>query len=435
LTFGSVGITHQRCESRTCNGKALIAAAALLVLAGATHQASASITTLASFTGTGGIGKMPYSSSMVVDGNGDLFGTTNAGGASGGGTVFEYSPATHTISTVASFTSTTGTAPYAGLSVDSLGDLYGTTTAGGASGKGTVFEIAAGSNTITPLASFSSASPNGYNAYGGVAVDSQGNLYGTTASGGANGKGSVYEVAANTHQLTTVASLDGTTALGPQATPTIGPDGNLYLTTQYGGTTNTGALIEVNPTSGVVTSLATFNSSQAGLYSPVGSVVFDSNGNIDGTAESGGLYNAGGLFFYNASAGLTTLSFNGTNGKMPYGGLVADSLGNVYGTTFGGGSSKDGNFFTANTSSGVQNLGSFTGSAGTTPGLYPYEGALTVDSAGNVYGTTAYGGSANDGVIYEYSSITVPEPTTLSLLALPAMMLLGRRRGQTRGKH
>ena len=96
----------------------------------------------------------------------------------GYGTVFELAKGSGTITTLASFNGTDGANPYGGLIMDSSGNLYGTAADGGASGDGTVFELAKGSGTITTLASFNGT--NGANPYGGLIMDSSGNLYGTT---------------------------------------------------------------------------------------------------------------------------------------------------------------------------------------------------------------------------------------------------------------
>src|SRR6516165_8888952 len=107
------------------------------------------LTAVASFNGTNGAS--PYAG-LIMDGSGNLFGTTTAGGASHDGTVFELAKGSGTIHTLVSFNGSNGAGPYAGLILDGSGNLYGTTTAGGAVGDGTVFELANGSNTIQTLA-------------------------------------------------------------------------------------------------------------------------------------------------------------------------------------------------------------------------------------------------------------------------------------------
>jgi len=128
---------------------------------------------------------------VTLDSNGNLFGTTAQGGASGYGTVYEIAHGTNTITDLASFTGpepgTNSGSPHAGVTFDSSGNLFGTAPAGGASGYGTVYEIAHGTHTFTDLASFTENlfATNGTDTYAGVTFDSSGNLFGTTAYGGA----------------------------------------------------------------------------------------------------------------------------------------------------------------------------------------------------------------------------------------------------------
>ena len=143
---------------------------------------------LASFSG----GPQPQSG-LIQDSSGNLIGTTSTGGPSGDGTVFEVASGSEIITTLATFTGDNGSGPNGDLIEDSNGNLFGTTSAGGPSGDGTVFEVAQGSGTITTLASFNSN--NGYNPQGGLVQDSHGNLFGTTSWGGPSDDGTVFEVA------------------------------------------------------------------------------------------------------------------------------------------------------------------------------------------------------------------------------------------------
>ena len=150
---------------------------------------SGTITTLASFDMP--TGQLPIAG-LVEDSSGNLFGTTEAGGTNGDGTVFEVAAGSGAVTTLASFNGTDGANPYAGLIEDSSGNLFGTTYSGGSSGYGTVFEVTAGSGTITDLASFNGS--NGESPEAGLVEDSSGNLFGTTYGGGASGNGTVFEL-------------------------------------------------------------------------------------------------------------------------------------------------------------------------------------------------------------------------------------------------
>ena len=167
---------------------------------------NSSLIGLASFDGTGN-GTDP-NSDLIQDSNGNFFGTTVQGGAFGFGTVFEIAAGSGAITTLASFTGgANGYTPYQRLVLDSEGDLFGTTQHGGASGFGTVFELAHGSSTITVLASFNYS--NGAYPQTGLVLDSSGDLFGAAHDGGAFGVGTVFEVAHGSNTITALASFNG----------------------------------------------------------------------------------------------------------------------------------------------------------------------------------------------------------------------------------
>ncbi len=359
---------------------------------------SHTITTLASFNGTNG---RELFGGVILDSSGNLYGTTQQGGASGDGAVFELAKGSGTITTLASFNGTNGLYPYVGLILDSSGNLYGTTPAGGASSDGTVFEVAHGSHTITTLASFNGT--NGQSPYGGVILDSSGNLYGTTEHGGAfqgpfGGYGTVFELAKGSGTITTLASFnDDTAGANPFGGVIRDSSGNLYGTTFYGGASGDGTVFELAKGSGTITTLASFNDTD-GAH-PCGGVILDSSGNLYGTTEQGGASGDGTVFeLAHGSHSITTLaSFNGTNGASPLAGLILDGSGNLYGTTKQGGASSDGTVFElAHGSHTITTLASFNG----TNGQYPYGGVI-LDSSGNLYGTTQEGGASGDGTVFE----------------------------------
>src|SRR5262249_53881189 len=146
----------------------------------------------------------PYAG-LVLDSSGNLFGTAQQGGSYGYGTVFEVAAGSGTITTLASFKIGNASCTETELILDSSGNLFGTAAFGGASGLGTVFEVASGSGTITSLASFDQT--NGAYPYAGLVLDSSGNLFGTTQQGGSYGYGTVFEVAAGSGTITPLASF------------------------------------------------------------------------------------------------------------------------------------------------------------------------------------------------------------------------------------
>ena len=161
-------------------------------------SATGTETVLYSFCSQGGCtdGTQPYAD-LIMDKKGNLDGTTGGGGTNGGGTVFQLTPnnGTWTETVLHSFGSQPGDGiyPQAGLIMDKKGNLYGTTQQGGAYGEGTVFELSP-TGTETVLHSFPSQSGDGYWLDAGLIRDKKGNLYGTSYEGGANGEGAVFKV-------------------------------------------------------------------------------------------------------------------------------------------------------------------------------------------------------------------------------------------------
>src|SRR5262249_10936924 len=156
-------------------------------------------------------------------------GTTQGVEDSGLGTVFELPLASRQITTLAPIVNTTESTPNGDLVMDSSGNLFGTTWQGGPYGQGTVFEVAAGSGSITTLASFDGT--NGSNPNGGLALDAAGNLFGTTTAGGASGSGTVFEVAKGSGQITTLATFDVDNGSDANGSLTLDATGNLFGTT------------------------------------------------------------------------------------------------------------------------------------------------------------------------------------------------------------
>jgi uncharacterized repeat protein (TIGR03803 family) len=413
-------------------------------------QAATTITALASFNGS----NLPLAyGGVIMDASGNLYGTTYGGGASNRGTVFEVVKGSGTITTLASFTNSTGASPTGGLILDASGNLYGTTQNGpGTLGYGTVFELAKDSGTITTLASFNG--PNGLNPRSALIADASGNLYGTTQYGGAAGYGTVFTLQKGSGTITTLASFNGSsgtnaqgsiinsTGVNPEAPLIIDARGNLYGTAYGGGAYGYGTVFEVAQGSGTITTLASFNHSNGSVI--VAGLIADASGNLYGTTKGGGVGRNDGTVFelVKDSGTITTLAtFNGSNGKQP-GSLIADANGNLYGTA-GGGLLGHGTVFEVVKGSGtITTLAIFDEYKGSNPTTYA---SLIADANGNLYGTALRGGAAGYdagmGTVFQVTGsgfvvtgsgfvTEVPAPAGLGLfgMGLAALGLVHRRR-------
>jgi uncharacterized repeat protein (TIGR03803 family) len=296
------------------------------------------LTTLLSFDGTDGVA--PHG--LVLATNGNFYGTTGAGGAHGDGTFFEMTPS-GTLATLLSFDGTGGPS---GLVQATAEDFYGTTNEGGANGAGTVFKITP-SGTPTTLYSFCShliggACTDGEFPEGGVVQATNGDFYGTTSLGGANGSnGTVFKITPD-GALTTLHSFDITDGARPYGTLIQAADGDFYGTTVFGGN-GYGTVFKITP-EGKLTTLHKFDSTD-GMDTSIG-LVQATDGNFYGTAEGGtNSCLCGTIFKITPEGKLTTLhSFDSTDGNGP-GGLLQDTDGNFYGPTSQGGANNDGTIF------------------------------------------------------------------------------------------
>ena len=240
---------------------------------------------------------------LVQASNGNLYGTTYDGGSAASfvgsaGTVFKITPG-GTLTTVYRFCSLTncadGSTPYAGLIQATNGDLYGTTAVGGANGEGTVFKLTP-SGVLTTLYSFCSKTDcaDGENPEFGLVQATNGDFYGTTVNGGANNNnGTVFEITPG-GKLTTLYSFCSQTKCADGATPKselVQADGNFYGTTEYGGDPmdgSFGTIYEIT-TGGSLTTLYSFGGDGVQMgFEPFAALLQDTNGDLYGTTISGG---------------------------------------------------------------------------------------------------------------------------------------------------
>jgi uncharacterized repeat protein (TIGR03803 family) len=284
-------------------------------------------------------GAKPLFSPVIFDKSGNLYGTTQWGGASNVGTVFELSPAgaSWTATILYSFTGgADGGHPAAGLVMDPAGNLYGTGQTGGANGQGTVFKLSP-SGAETLLYTFGSQSGDGSYPFAGLVLDETGNLYGTTLSGGANGGGTVFKLAP-TGTETVLYSFGSRSGDGsnPYAGLVFDNNGNLYGATYSGGANGGGTVFKLAPT-GTETVLYSFGSRSGDASNPWSGLVFDEKGNLYGTTHAGGAHGAGAVFEVNPSAVTTTTLTSSLNPSV-YGqavtftAVVSAALGTPTGT-------------------------------------------------------------------------------------------------------
>jgi uncharacterized repeat protein (TIGR03803 family) len=275
---------------------------------------------------------------LVANANGDLFGTTTGGGANGEGTVFEVAKGAPSSQTLVSFDGADGSSPNGGLLVDSNGDLFGTTVAGGG-GLGTVFEIKDSGGVYAPspttLATFDGANHDPFDPQGSLIADSQGNLFGTTESGGANGDGAVFELdKTGSNYATTPTTLASFS--DPIGDLVADANGDLFGTTTFD---NEVFEIVKSPTgyASTPTILASLPPDD-GLLTRANSLLVDANGDLFGTTIQGAK-NFGTVFeIVNTPTGYektprVVISFNSQDGSNPQTTLIADAEGDLFGTT------------------------------------------------------------------------------------------------------
>ena len=297
-----------------------------------------------------------------------------------------------------------GAVPYAGLTPDGAGNLYGTTFYGGAHNDGVVFKLSP-TGTETILHSFTGYPNDGGVPWAGLIRDAAGNLYGTTRQGGARcgtfGCGTVFKLSPTGTEKVLYSFSGGRDGGNPVAGLVRDTAGNLYGATNGGGATSTcnapygcGVVFKLSPT-GAETVLHRFNGAD-GASPYAGFLVLDTAGNLYGTTNAGGAHNQGVVFKLSPTGSETVLhSFTGgADGGGPRAGLLRDAARNLYGTTLNGGTSVNGPcaggcgvvFKLSPCDSGYDFSVVYTfpgGAEGGNP-----EAGLIQDPVGNLYGTT-----------------------------------------------
>ena len=404
-------------QSRSFNVRSLPATAALAMaimfaLTGVAPSAQAQTwTVLHNFTG-GSDGGIP-SAGLTMDKAGNFYGTTATGGDYHCGTVFKLSRKTGgwLFQPLYAFTGPDGCNPEARVIIGHDGTLFGTTNYGGSEQKGTVFHLQPPPGVCksfvcpwkeTVLHSFAGGSDGQWPIYSDLAIDAQGNIYGTTPNGGGasdcqGGCGVVFKLSASTGWTESIlhtfqGNNDG---LVPYSGVIFDAAGNLYGTTAIYGNTGEGTVYELSPAGGgwAESILYTFpNFNDGGI--PYGTLIFDEAGNLYGTTSMDGLKDGGTAYELSPSGGgwnfSVLYSFTAYAGSTA--GLTMDAAGNLYGTL----AFADMEVFRLTPSGGGWTLTGFSGAAGDGP-----LGGVVLDASGNLYSTASGGGTYGYGVIFQ----------------------------------
>lgn len=359
---------------------------------------------------------------LVVDTAGNIYGTTVQGGTFGGGTVFEVTPAgVHTV--LYNFTGgSDGGEPYKGVTLDSQGNLYGTAGVGGKyvgpcsdTGCGVVFKLTnSGGTWKQTVIHYFTGGNDGWGPGSGVTVDANAAVYGTTPLGGTNNAGIIYQLSnagGNWTEKIVHTFTGGNDGLGGSAGRLL-PDGagGFFGACTAGGAHGDGVIFHLTPNATgwkLVTLYAFLGMPDAGF--PYGGLVLDKAGNLYGTNYYDGANDLGSVYqLKNNHDGTWSekvlYSFTGgSDGSSPISNLVFDSAGNLYGTTSEGGAPgcQCGTVFRLSPRNGSWVETTLHRFAGPPDGAFVYNG-MVVDSAGNYYGATVHGGTANEGAIYKF---------------------------------
>ena len=312
------------------------------------------------------------------------------------------------------FTAADGSVPVGQLVQGTDGSLYGVLLNGGTFAQGAVFKLDS-SGQFEALHSFGSSgmanvSPDGAYPNTGVIFGPDGNLYGTTSEGGPNYGGTVFRMT-TAGELTTLVTFGGPPPAGfqPSGPLSVGPDGNLYGTTNVGGTTGEGTVFRMS-LSGSLTVLHNFpsdGSEGGGLY---GALTAAADGTVYGTTSTGGFHSSvgdGTVFKIAPDGTFSVLHYFPYTATNSISGLTPGPDGTLYGVNGLGGTG--GTLFSVTADGLFTDLHDFGCSCGTPEGSEPV-GPLTLASDGNLYGLTSYGGTSNNGTIFRITTSGVLTP-------------------------
>jgi len=327
---------------------------------------------------------------VTLDDLGNIYGTTDFGGAHGDGTVFKLAPdGTQTL--LHSFAGSDGSAPDGGVIVLGSGTVYGTAGSGGAGGNGVLFKLSA-NGKYKVLHDFSAN--DGSFIRGDLIRDKEGNLYGTALFGGVNGDGTVFKYGFD-GTFSVLHAFNGGDGEFPEHGVVRDQDGNLYGATAFGGASDEGSVYKLAP-DGTLTTMHSFTGGADGgfLY---GGLDIDKDGNVYGSTVDGGAHGAGTVFKLAQDGTLTTLyNFTGgTDGGSPEGDMLLVGK-NLYSMASGGGdpTCQCGVVYEVTSKGKAKVLHAFTGNDG---GGYS---AGLAKGGSAFYGTTSSYGANSNGVVF-----------------------------------
>ena len=332
-----------------------------------------------------------YSGILAQGRDENLYGTVAFGGVFQAGAMIKVAPAGK-LTIPYNFDGRVGVAPFGGLTLATDGNFYGTCGAGGKAFLGTIFKITPDGKP-TLLYEFT-GKDDGASPYAPPIQAADGNLYGTTEIGGTGHAGTVYRITPS-GTFTTLYSFDNTHGAQPIGPLLQADDGNFYGTTVSGGPANAGTVFKITPT-GKLTMLHEFDGTDG--FDPSSLLVQGRDGSLYGTAYSGGAQGTGTIFKINRQGKFSVLyNFNGSSdGGNPYAGLVSGSDGNFYGVnSYNGNPANQGTIFRITPRGSFSVLHTFDGKTGATP-----EATLFQHTNGALYGDATFGGAFNDGTFY-----------------------------------
>lgn len=341
--------------------------------------------------------------SLSANAQTQLWGTSFSGGVNGQGTIFTADANGTNFHTVYSFVNATGANPWGRMCVANNGAMYGCSDMGGFGDSCVCFRYDINTGTYTNIFNLYQNTALGWEAESGMMNGIDGNLYGTCALGGANGGGALFKIDISTDTYTDIFDFSTVNGSMPYAGLIQLSDGNLYGTTYSGGANNDGVIFSFNPTTSVYTKLYVFDGANGG-NPQLGSLMQGADGKLYGMTPNGGTNADGVIFSFDLTTGNYTnlYNFDFTHGSTPYGGLVQAANGTIYGMTSAGGSNSQGVLFSFNpATNGYTDLLDFNGTNGSAP-----HRSLTVGTTGILFGTTNAGGATNEGVAFSFDVTT-----------------------------